>query len=333
MNGSIPNLRKNEETISSLKITSPRSSPFSPKSFSPRVKEAQRFFPPDRPVLRSQKSRDDERKESISQLSPSNEEEAPLSPEARLDCRRMSIAGLSRRRSSIMANLPSSSQQPQPPRSFKAIGGRVASLVRAKMAFQKTKLSSIDDQSEMTVIKELPKKPRFSSFMSPEAQFAMMKGYEDNVYGKISTSQPEVKPFLKRNKTPEQPIDIKDVKRPTITRQNSMIDVRKNPFTPLHSSTPRSTSGSEIPQRPYTARRARSLSRIQSLPTFVPRDKQLVLTYRLQSAMDMLDTLRSHDGENPLSPRIKSAHSEIKPLDFNKWTQAWSREFQLSTKS
>jgi hypothetical protein len=246
----------------------------------------------------------------------------------------MSMAAIGRRRSSksMIVTVPPLPPK-QPPKSFKAIGGRVASMVRAKMAFQRTKLSSIDDHNEMTVIKELPKSPRFSSFMSPEAQFAMMKGYEDNVYGKISSNHPEVKPFLKRNKTPEHPIDIRDVKRPTIARHTSLIDVNNSPFSPQLTSTPRSTSGTEPPYRPYTARQTRSLSRTQSLPTFVPRDKQLVLTYRLQSAMDMLDTLRSNDGEHPLSPRIKSAKSGIKPLDFNQWTQAWSREFQLSTKS
>lgn len=325
MEGQTLNLRTSEEQ----KMMSPRGSVYSPKSFSPKGKETQRFFPSDRPKFGTQNSRESD---ETSRLSPSDNAEAPLSPEARLDSRRMSLTSYGRRRLSIISNTPPANPQP-PIRTFKSLGGKVASMVRAKMAFQKTKLSAIDDQTEMTMIKELPKKPRFSSFMSPEAQFAMMKGYEDNVYGKMSSTQPESKPFLRRNKTPEQPIDIKDVKRPAISRQQSLLDVRKNPYSPLFSSTPRSTSESDSSRRPHTAHRIRSFSRTQSLPTFVPKEKQLVLTYRLQSAMDMLDTLRSNDGENPLSPRIKTARSVIKPVEFNQWTQAWSKEFQLATKT
>lgn len=321
MEGQTLNLRTSE----GQKIMSPRGSVFSPKPFSPKGKETQRFFPPDRP-------KNSVESDGTPQSSSSDNANAPLSPEARLDSRRMSIASYGRRRLSIISTTQPANPQP-PIRSFKSLGGKVASMVRAKMAFQRTKLSAIDDQNEMTVIKELPKKPRFSSFMSPEAQFAMMKGYEDNVYGKMSSSQPEIKPFLRRNKTPEQPIDIKDVKRPAISRQQSLLDVRENPFSPLFSSTPRSTSESESSRRPHTAHRIRSFSRSQSLQTFVSKEKQLVLTYRLQSAMDMLDTLRSHDGENSLSPRIKSAKSVIKPVEFNQWTQAWSKEFQLATKT
>lgn len=324
MEGTTKNLRKTEEQ----RLILPKGNIPSPKSFSPRGKETTRFFPSERTKLGSQNSGESD----ISSASSSSDNAEPLSPEARLDNRRMSIASFRGRRLSIVTNTPTAASQP-PPRSFKSLGGRVASMVRAKMAFQRTKLSAIDDQNEMTVIKELPKKPRFSSFMSPEAQFAMMKGYEDNVYGKISSNHPEIKPFLKRNKTPEQPIDIKDVKRPAINRQQSMIDVRRNPSSPILSFTPRATSEPENSRRPHTAHRTRSFSRSQSLPTFVPREKQLVLTYRLQSAMDMLDTLRSHDGENPLSPRIKSAKHDIKPVEFNQWTQAWSREFKLSTKT
>lgn len=325
MEGQILNLRTSEEQ----KFVSSRGSVLSPKSFSPKGKETQRFFPSDRPKFGRQNSGESN---ETSQSSSSENAEAPMSPEARLDSRRMSLASYGRRRLSIISNAPPANPQP-PIRSFKSLGGKVASMVRAKMAFQRTKLSAIDDQNEMTVIKELPKKPRFSTFMSPEAQFAMMKGYEDNVYGKISRSHPESKPFLRRNKTPEQPIDIKDVKRPAISRQQSLLDVRKSPFSPLFSSTPRSSSESENTRRPHTAHRIRSFSRSQSLPTFVPKEKQLVMTYRLQSAMDMLDTLRTRDGENPLSPRIKSAKSVIKPVEFNQWTQAWSKEFQLASKT
>ena len=61
----------------------------------------------------------------------------------------------------------------------------------------------------------------------------------------------------------------------------------------------------------------------------VPRDKQLQLSYRFQTAMDILDAVRDSNGELITSSRgVKLA--EIRPLrNYNRWSKGWSKEFQF----
>ncbi|XP_033743163.1 uncharacterized protein LOC117329350 [Pecten maximus] len=224
-------------------------------------------------------------------------------------------------------------------------------------------------EEEEDLIIELPKEPRFSTTMSPEAQYAIMKGYEDTVYNYLCKEYPEQRPSLRRNKTPISKLDHRnrdearnmqdhDSTRELSTRndsereesdsasQSSSID------SPLSGSSftfpsPQSANMSRRASMPVTAISFKkfgrsgslstspsvsvdsSLTRTNSLPSVIPREKQLVLSYRLQRAMDILDTVRDGVGDNYTSPRVRaSTNKNIKPvLDYNKWTGVWGREF------
>nr|KAG5711650.1 hypothetical protein BaRGS_016832 [Batillaria attramentaria] len=245
----------------------------------------------------------------------------------------------------------------------------------------------------MEVIHELPRNPRFSSFMSPEAQYAMMKGYEDKLYEDLAGSFPESALSLKRNRTPHQKISIrgKSASRPgggrsetigegsesgTEDDSKSGSDVSSSRTSPSHLSvapaatrastfitsssspssngkspdrlSPMSTSSSSSPVptpspflRPIGRRQSvhvhtdvngnavtsstspppaqtTQLHRSHSLPVLagagVPHDRRLVLSYRLESAMDILDTIRRRKGEYSLSPRVYSKPRPIVPV-------------------
>ena len=178
----------------------------------------------------------------------------------------------------------------------------------------------------------MPKSPRFSASLSPEAQFAMMKGYEDAVYGYLCTSYPDLKGSLKRTRTPVNPVDIKDVPRQEKSKNDRDGPASSRPESSASSSSSsalsRSTSVYNI--RPGTGRSAK-LSRTESMPSLVPLHKQLILTHRLQSAMDILDTVKTGMGMHAISPRIKTNTRECNPVkDYNSWTRIWNTEFQIS---
>ena len=48
----------------------------------------------------------------------------------------------------------------------------------------------------------LPKLPRFTTFMTPPAQFCVMKGYEDILHEKLAEKFPDKKNLLRRSRTP-----------------------------------------------------------------------------------------------------------------------------------
>ncbi|KAJ8298407.1 hypothetical protein KUTeg_024938 [Tegillarca granosa] len=238
-----------------------------------------------------------------------------------------------------------------PGKRFKSIGSRVTNMLKVKMAFQKKDGTQQEDNSPFIKITELPKEPRFCSTLSPEAQFAIMKGYEDTVYAYISKTYPEYKFLLRRSRTPKS---ISKCNVETSPDYRSFSSVNKDSADcdgfgeedetdsvqrPSGLKIQRSLTNSPLSS---TSRKNRlksstydnrlnntlGLSRSNSLPVLVPRERQLITTYRLQSIMDILDTVRSKMGQHALSPRIKKYPDEIKPVtDFNKWTTVWSKEF------
>lgn len=256
------------------------------------------------------------------------------------------------RRPSISSNSGSRrpSNAPTPGKRFQSIGSKVTNMLKVKMAFQKKDGAQKEDNSPFIKITELPKEPRFCSTLSPEAQFAMMKGYEDTVYAYISSSYPEYKFLLRRSRTPksipkcsDETLDYRsfpsgnkesadydgfgEEDETDGAHRSSGIKVQRSLTNSPLSSTSRKN---RLKSSTYDNRLNNTigLSRSNSLPVLVPRERQLITTYRLQSIMDILDTVRSKMGQQALSPRIKSYPGEIKPVtDFNKWTTVWSKEF------
>ncbi|KAK3592839.1 hypothetical protein CHS0354_028915 [Potamilus streckersoni] len=241
--------------------------------------------------------------------------------------------------------------------SFKVPGTKVHSMIRVKRALEKINRNGEEENEhgeearKSKDIKEMPKYPRFASTLSAEAQYAMMKGYEDVVYNYLCESYPEYQPLLKRTKTPVSGVKIRpnvptdEPKKSDLISEdqgeNDHVDVDKKdsmtddpkPFSAKNRSY--SVYGSDI-----FALRKRSdvkgsdkrpgLSRALSLPHLAAKDRQLVMTYRYQSVMDILDTIRKQLGMHLLSPRVMGNHQEIKPLqDYNMWANAWNQEFKI----
>ena len=289
-----------------------------------------------------------------------------------------------KRRQSVVTLMP---QGRRP--SFRAIGNKVTNLLKVKNVFNRgvRKKPTFEVEEEEVVkaseIKELPKEPRFASTLSVEAQYAMMKGYEDVVYGYLSRSYPEYRPLLRRNRTPLTGVKVKvpDVTEDTLnTREDSdggssKFETREfSAYTPngkdkvdgsvnLSASPNNSTNTSSrelktvetsispdfsssnkgynrLPTPPcyrslpssVASQRAResvtNLPRYNSLPHLVPKDKQLVMTYRYHSAMDILDQIKKNIGLHATSPRVDKSRASEPIRDFNLWSCVWNKEFE-----
>lgn len=250
----------------------------------------------------------------------------------------------------------------------------------------------------MAVIHQLPRSPRFSTFLSPEAQYALMKGYEDKLYDKIADSNPESRFTLKRNKTPHQAqVRIVDSdpdkgggsdhlrKESAASSGHDSTSTGLPPapcsrsFSPENPASPAnparvSASPSNLPApspflRPLrrqsydvsgnpqgwggsgvgegvghgdwvsSGRGAGGFGRVQrsnSLPvlldgapgTSLSHQQRLVMSYRLESAMDILDTLTDDEGHT-LSPRVNRSPRPVDAVrDFNCWIRVWNKEFK-----
>ena len=248
--------------------------------------------------------------------------------------------------------------------SFRTIGSRVTTLLKAKHAFARLKrkpaMKIVEDDKDMSFeIKELPKQPRFASTLSAEAQYAIMKGYEDVVHNYLCNTYPEYRNLLRRSRTPPNGVTVKpgenDENKKTDDKKDGEDTVDGNEevskddivtSTPLpgvsspheHHIRPFPTSplpycrtGSGLPRSlsRTTTGGSRFFAHYRSLPNIAPsKDRQLVMTYRYQCAMDILDNIRQQMGLQPLSPRVKTPKTTA-VKEFNSWSYVWNKEFEV----
>lgn len=242
----------------------------------------------------------------------------------------------------------SSSPRIEGMKNFHKLGGKVKNLLKIKRAF-----GADDREDVITTVKLLPSEPRFSSSLSPAAQFAMMKGYEDAVYEQICKQFPASKLFLRRNKTPTRgSVDLNDnenssnMSKVSEGKDNNETEITEG-FQHADDSLCRlekSVSSEKIDilrsskmttKDEKLSKSSNSLTRPHSFPVVggklaVPRERKIILSQRLQSAMDILDTVRGSGDLNTISPRIKKYPRKIQPVsDFNQWSSLWSNEFKI----
>ena len=253
--------------------------------------------------------------------------------------------------------------------SFRTIGNRVTTLLRAKNAFARlkrkptTKVVDDDKDKDMSLeIKELPKQPRFASTLSAEAQYAIMKGYEDVVHNYLCKNYPEYRDLLRRSRTPPNGVTVKpgeenkhhtkehageddvdgnmdEIKDDIITSTPlpgalsshlslpSEHHIRPFPTSPLPYSRQDTGLHRSLSRMPTPG--SRSLTHYRNLPNIAPsKDRQLVMTYRYQCAMDILDNIRQEMGLQPLSPRVKTPKSTA-VKEFNSWSYVLNKEFEV----
>ena len=181
---------------------------------------------------------------------------------------------------------------------------------------------------------DLPKTPRFCTSLSREAQFAMLKCYEDLILDSIgndSRNVDECPPYLLRVTSPIQPLEALHVEERPVSRKAKTKNVlkdapSKNSFNlPLHDATENKTDEQNA---------AKTNTPAEERNVLISADNtQLRLSYRFQTAMDMLDNIKLNQGRNITTPRDRM--SKVKQLDndkvytkYNAWSQNWSKDFR-----
>lgn len=314
-------------------------------------------------VVASREARNDPIPELPDESQISDDEELDLKGTQRVDNRRI-LSRQSSRQSLVSLGLQSDQGAQKKPRIKKPVQGKtiqnfasVVKLARYKRLLGGCRSSrysaSSRCSSRMTSISDieeeeyLPDTPRFSATLSPEAQFAMMKGYEDAIISRIKGNTNDKK-VLYRVKTPVNQVTathLADVHRdPETYRRNesSMSSSFRPPYskktTPRTSTLNddddvfamdtvirakscdiRTTQQSEMPPRPHS---------IQEAIYVIPKEKQLKLSSRFQCAMDILDTLKQSQGV-PVTSLRTNRYMDNPVADYNAWSQSWSREFKF----
>ncbi|CAL1537917.1 unnamed protein product [Lymnaea stagnalis] len=304
-----------------------------------------------------------------------------------------------------------------PRASFQTMTKRVTNLLKFRNAMTPRKTSVVggtnkDNVNGAEIVDNLPKTPRFSSFMSPEAQYAMMKGYEDVIADKLSTKYPEYNDMIKRNKTPHHSVAISEkstlVATKLVSKHEVRVRARKPPYvtdqgaSPTNivvaenmtltelvennsdvgdvrniqrksspSLNPDTVSQTRVPSPQQNAKETASssldnlrrlslafpilaankadksnellmdservrtpLTRRHSVYSSspLPHDRRIVLSYRMERAMDILDTIRPK-WEHALSPRVKDVTRRLDApvTDYNRWAEQWATEFKTDT--
>lgn len=204
-----------------------------------------------------------------------------------------------------------------------------------------TAIEPANDEVELFEIKQLPERPRFASSLSQEAQFAIMKGYEDLVYSNLCKQYPQHSRKLHRTETPH---------RPTVVRYSdpSIGDTYggENAYYGKDSGIP-VTSGSVAVNSDDQGDKATgnvTLSNASTKTTVVlqygpkgnktPTQKtqeksKLKMTYMCESGMHILDDLREEQGLYRLSPKRAGITSLGEPYRvYNSWSHGWSKGFE-----
>uniref|UniRef100_A0A1I8JP99 ANK_REP_REGION domain-containing protein n=1 Tax=Macrostomum lignano TaxID=282301 RepID=A0A1I8JP99_9PLAT len=161
-----------------------------------------------------------------------------------------------------------------------------------------------------------PNRPRFSSSMSLEAQFAMMKSYESRLRSKILAAN--------HRKSPDPP--------PGLRRPN--VSLKQRPATsrdPQQQAASSSFVAAAAAAEAASNSRRRKMQRSQSLAperSQISEETQLDLSRRLQFAQYLSDYFVIKQGEPCLNYGLLRDKKDFNPIKkFNWWSSWWSRDF------
>ncbi len=169
----------------------------------------------------------------------------------------------------------------------------------------------------------LPRSQHFASGLSFEAQFAMLKGYEDLLIDSIAAKAPiGGTHFLRQVQSPTRPVEAIHLKEKAIARRTKTPVVRVTSASSYHSDSDTQDDAEEDTGVYDTDRTLIKAS-----------DKQLRLNYRLQTAMDMLDNIKLHQGQHVTTPldrldRVKQLDKSSVYSQYNTWNKNLSRDFK-----
>ena len=190
----------------------------------------------------------------------------------------------------------------------------------------------------------LPVKPRFCATLSPEAQYAMLKGYEDILREKLRSGHNEAEVGLLRAKTPLKEVvclHLTEAELPSVDTAMS-VSVETGMTSPTQRATNRAATTSRSPEverridtRVAAEQPSPRFARLVSLPgpklhpiKTIPKKKQLRLSYRFERAMYLIDGLKA--APRPMLTNSTPIASTLDPVeDYNTWSRSWVREFKL----
>ena len=173
--------------------------------------------------------------------------------------------------------------------------------------------SPLPEDPQPRVLEALPERPRFIATLSPEAQFAALKAYEDVLLDKLQHNYPEQRNNLFRVRTPT----LKRVSFPLEPNTQYPRTIENESVNDLTSSQLTFSNYSITPKTYHQGDNSRVKRR---------------LTIRFQAGMDILDRLKSSQGMMVTSPRIVREETVEPVASYNNWTHNWANEFLLNDK-
>ena len=174
------------------------------------------------------------------------------------------------------------------------------------------KMSS--SQSSTYPLLKPPRNPRFGSTLSKDAQFALMKSLEDTIVKEIEKHYPDMKDRVPRTTT-AQFLKRKQLDHSTESRMGYSTSRNTNTYENLTNISSSSSDNlryeSEIFNENYTDNNRSNSSIQRMLKSQQSSDlaKKLVVTQQIDSAMEILDNLRTN--------KRKSARKEPETLKIN----------------
>ncbi len=227
------------------------------------------------------------------------------------------------------------------------------------MALQKLKIGKLGDSEDEHL--SLPSEARFSAMLSPAAQCAMLKCYEDMVYDNLVTVQPETEEKLER---PNSASGVITTVCPAVARKERRKDRIKNLSVEnrnkalkqqgqcskeqatkvLQGSANNPQNTLEVPGIPSTSDYSPQVPKQSLQPTkpnppisysieVSPRrrgftEEQLRVSYRMNEALDILDDLKKTQGLMVTTLR-ESPRKEDPIESYQTWCKKWPREFEI----
>ena len=171
--------------------------------------------------------------------------------------------------------------------------------------------SPLPENPQPRVLEALPERPRFIATLSPEAQYAALKAYEDVLLDKLQHSYPEQRNNLFR------------VRTPTLKRVSFPLEPNTQYARTIENEDDLTSSQLTISNYSITSK-----THHQGANSRVKRR----LTIRFQAGMDILDRLKSSQGMMVTSPRIVREETAEPVASYNNWIQNWANEFLLNDK-
>ena len=166
-----------------------------------------------------------------------------------------------------------------------------------------------DDATEELILPEIP---RFSSKLSTEAQFAMLKGYEDKLVGELKRAFPDQRTDMVRVLTPSPGRRVKGPGSSDSQMIEMVSSATEVGLAPLESQPTLSK------HHPNTFRQFEVLS-------------QLRVSGQFETAMDILDQLGDANGHHIISPRMRYRRNYEPVKTYNAWIHRWAKQFKLDS--